>query len=152
MNDGRIDWAELLVGRPCPPNGWWVGLAIERDVDALELRASAAVALLAPPLQLSPGRAPYLKELPRLAKEWIGICQQQDAFCALGAEGLKAAERNLAIATAARDAMEDHRAPGMVPELEELRSMAGALVDACTSNKTQNTEVPPSTFDPAAFL
>lgn len=139
MNDGRIDWAELLVGRPCPPNGWWVGLAIERDVDALELRASAAVALLAPPLQLSPGRAPYLKELPRLAKEWIGICQQQDAFLALGAAGMTAAKRNLAIAIAARDAMEDRRAPGLVPELEELCAVATALVDGCADSAPSST-------------
>ena len=56
-----VDWTELLVGKPSPPAGWWYGLSRDRQVDSLELRASADVAVLIRPLDLNPGRAPYLK-------------------------------------------------------------------------------------------
>jgi len=123
-----INWTELLVGRTIPPPGWWVALAIERKVSTVELRASAVVALLAPPLCVDPGRPPYLAELPRLAKEWISVLAQTDAFLALGDSGLKSAASALATAVAARDTLVDPKAPDLVPELGMFEEVAASLV------------------------
>jgi len=105
-----------------------VALAIERKVSTVELRASAVVALLAPPLCVDPGRPPYLAELPRLAREWISVLAQTDAFIALGDSGLKSAVAALATAVAARDTLVDPKAPDLVPELQQFCTVAASLV------------------------
>lgn len=147
MSDGRIDWPKLLIGRTCPPPGWWVGLAIERKVGTVELRASAVVALLALPLRLDPGQMPYLAHLPRLAKEWITLCRQHDTFICLGpdSDAMNTAVTILLTAEAACSAMDggppkgqasakpqhyDPKANALVPELWEFYAEAAGLVRA----------------------
>jgi hypothetical protein len=131
-----IDWPRLLVGRPCPPPGWWVSLAIERQCGTVELRASAVVALLAPPLHLDPGRAPYLMQLPRLAREWIPILRDHDAFICLGpdSDAMHVAGKLLLITRACCEAMKETRTSGeedaLVPELWAMYREAAQLVEA----------------------
>ena len=131
-----IDWPRLLIGRPSPPPGWWVSLAIERQVGTVELRASAVVAILAPPLCLSPGRPPYLAQLPRLAKEWISLLRQRDSFICLGpdSDAMHTASVLLLTARACCEAMKERRDSGredaLVPELWEMYREAGLLIKA----------------------
>ena len=131
-----IDWPRLLIGRPSPPPGWWVSLAIERQVGTVELRASAVVAILAPPLCLSPGRAPYLAQLPRLAKEWISLLKQHDTFICLGpdSDAMRSAVTILLSSKACCDAMRETRTSGpddcLVPELWAMYREAAELVEA----------------------
>jgi hypothetical protein len=128
VTSAPINWTELLVGRPCPPPGWWVGLSIERGVSTIEQRASAVVALLAPPLCMSTGQPPYLAVVPKLALEWISVLSQTDAFIALGDGGLKSAASALATAVAARNALADPKVPDLVPELAMFEEVAASLV------------------------
>ena len=131
-----IDWPRLLIGRPSPPPGWWVSLAIERQVGTVELRASAVVAILAPPLCLSPGRAPYLAQLPRLAAEWIRLLRQHDSFICLGkdSDAMHTASVLLLTTRACCEAMQETRTSGredaLVPELWEMYREAGLLIKA----------------------
>jgi len=135
IESAHINWPELLVGRDSPPPGWWVGLAMERSVSTVELRASAVVALLAPPLALAYGRAPYLAEVPRLAREWVSVFSQTDVFECLGAAGLEQAQEALQIAEAAQAALVDPKAPNLSPELEHLVEVTADLVASLLSAK-----------------
>jgi hypothetical protein len=131
-----IDWPRLLIGRKCPPPGWWVDLAIQRQCGTVELRASAVVAILAPPLCLSPGRAPYLAQLPRLAAEWISLLRQHDTFICLGpdSDAMHTASVLLLTTRACCEAMQETRTSGredaLVPELWEMYREAGLLIKA----------------------
>ena len=131
-----IDWPRLLIGRKCPPPGWWVDLAIQRQCGTVELRASAVVAILAPPLCLSPGRAPYLAQLPRLAEEWISLVHQHDSFICLGpdSDAMSCALTLLQTAEACCSAMKETRASGpedcLAPELWDLFHETAELVKA----------------------
>ena len=124
-----IDWPRLLIGRPSPPPGWWVDLAIQRQCGTVELRASAVAALLAPPLMLRLGPPPYLPQIPALAEEWIGILNQQDAHLALGGKGFDMAIEALQTAVAARDVLQDPKQADLVPELQRLCGVAADLVE-----------------------
>ena len=131
-----IDWPRLLIGRKSPPPGWWVSLAIERQVGTVELRASAVVAILAPPLCLSPGRAPYLAQLPRLAAEWIRLLRQHDSFICLGkdSDAMHTASVLLLTTRACCEAMQETRTSGredaLVPALWEMYREEGLLIKA----------------------
>ena len=135
IESAHINWPELLVGRDSPPPGWWVGLALQRDVSTVELRAAAVVALLAPPLALAYGRAPYLAEVPRLAREWVSVFSQTDVFQCLGAAGLEQAQEALQIAEAAQAALVDPKAPDLSPELDQLVEVTTALVGTLRKSK-----------------
>ena len=134
-DSAHINWPELLVGRDSPPPGWWVGLAMERSVSTVELRASAVVALLAPPLALAYGRAPYLAEVPRLVREWVSVFSQTDVFQCLGAAGLEQAQEALQMAEAAQAALVDPKAPNLSPELDQLVEVTGDLVTTLLRSK-----------------
>jgi hypothetical protein len=131
-----IDWPRLLIGRPTPPPGFFVQMAIDRGVSTIELRSSVVVAILAPPLCLSPGRPPYLAQLGRLAKEWISLLKQRDSFICLGpdSDAMHTAVTLLLTTKACCDVMRERRDSGredaLVPELWEMYREAGLLIKA----------------------
>lgn len=138
-----INWAQLLLGRKCPPPPWWVGLAQQRRSSATEVRASAVAHLLAIPLELPLGPPPYLQQLPVMVKSWLGLVGRQEQFIAMGADSdaMRTAVFALLTASAAVEAMDERPAAAragaaaaapepLVPELLELRRAAGALIEA----------------------
>lgn len=122
-----IDWQALLLNRPTPPPTWWVGEAISRKTSHTELRASAVMALICPPLMLDPGRPPFLPRIPAAVQEWIAMLRNQDQFLCLGDKGMKPAVVALVVLSAARDAMHDQ---SLVPELQEACKAAADVVHA----------------------
>ena len=65
-----IDWAALLLARPCPPNNWWTGEAVARRISSLELRAEAAWDLLSAPVGITPEPGSKLPQVISLAKKY----------------------------------------------------------------------------------
>ena len=65
-----IDWAALLLARPCPANHWWVGEAVARRMSSLELRAEAAWDLMAAPFDITPEPGSKLPQVISLAKKY----------------------------------------------------------------------------------
>jgi len=131
-----IDWPRLLIGRPTPPPGFFVQMAIDRGVSTIELRSSVVVAILAPPLCLSPGRPPYLAQLGRLAREWISLLKQHDSFICLGpdSDAMRTAVTLLLTTKACCEVMRERRDSGredaLVPELWAMYREAGLLIKA----------------------
>ena len=123
-------WKGFLCGRPCPPPTWWVGEAIERGLSHTELRAYAAAALLAPPILYRVGSGPYLPKLPALARVWKEMHRDHDEYLCLKERGMVPLVSALVLLSAARDAMEDPKAPGLVPELQEACVAVGDAIRA----------------------
>ena len=138
-------WTGFLCCRPCPPPTWWVGEAIERGISHTELRAYAAACLLAPPILYRVGPAPYLPALPSLARVWKEMHRDHDEFLCLKERGMPPLVHSLVLLSTARDAMEDPKAPGLVPELQEACVAVGdairALVKSGIPLSARNTKL-----------